>query len=986
MIKNTKRNWKIIFIVAAIIIAVGGVLALALLLGSKGKDTVSWQFPDYTDDYENNDNRFVSQDSKVKFDGILDDVAWENQKWLDLEMNSDKNIRVKMTSYFGEDGLYMAFDVDDVGVYYNLSKGESKNSGIQLYISSMNGADSIEGYGYELMLSAAETVSTKIYQDGAYVSAIGKVYVATKLKGELNSSECKGYTMEAYIDYNMLDDECESVYAMPAIVRSFSKDSDERQWYCFGVENRAGTWTRGSSWWTFDKTGLVACDVSVKTDGNGRLDGKDYVPYGDDHTVGICPNEGYYAKSIVVNGKDMTDEIFYESGKAYYASYEVKDNLEIVVDFEKLPENVVDVYGKISDGSKTVDGTKAWVVKNGFSQVISVDAEGKYAASVPALDGLKIYAEASGCIPRLESLKEGGGEKNLVLHTFCFGSNADTGSNSSDMRFWDTTRLYENQVRLMSLSSQMQLVNSEIYSSSIYVSSNIKTNAGKGYDTRAGFSFYDNSGNHIFLSLTMSGEVTKNNPNGDISTKVQAITMSSGGTSWESEGFLTSFADQNIIRAKAGSEEGIPVAVHYCKGVFDVWVNGEQIGMGIAPVGKDGKRVLSSDTKMAVGVECWKSKAIYKNLSFDGNYPLRDENQIPGWDLTNWNQGIAKSLAKSGINRAILINEYSNEISISGKFSIPLTAGKDGRAGFCFENKQGEEVFVALTMRGQVSKNNPDGKLYYLIEIISDNMSSYSYTGTIMNISTWADIKTLASSDDGVTMSVYVKDGMFTVGINGYLVAEGISPKGKDGKATFDNDTKLKAGLETVTQETTFKNIVIGGTKPVLQEVINPLWDLAKLDKGEVSLTEISTEKAILWTELRDKYYLTSKVVLAPSGKDVRSGYTFEYEDGTSTFVCLVCEADGRYKAQVVNTVADGTRKYLWSSSYLKDDKHGILNASSDGIPFGVSYNNGTVTIWVNDVKVGTCVAAATEKRVSAGLECWGVMGKFYELAAYDKK
>jgi hypothetical protein len=884
----------------------------------------------------------------------------------------------------------LAFDVDDVGVYYNVIRGVHNNSGIQLYLAAEEGASDMER-AYQIELLPKGNPAVQVFENGNYKNARRPIYCASNVKGELNDAECRGYTLEVFLSYDMLDDKAESIYANPAIIRTFSSEYNdfERTWYWFGEKIKGASWTNATTWWSFNQDGLVGYDVSLTGDENGKLEGKDYVPLGEDYTFEIVPNEGCYANKLTVNGKDALKNVVYKKGKTYYTVEEPKEALDIVASFAKMPEETVTISGTINDGTNAVDGISAWVVLNGFSQQLDLDGNGNYSASVPAVDGLKVFAEAGGYVSGISSVPKSGGTVNVVLRKPFFGKNEILNRGSDYLVPWDLTRLYENRVRLKTPGSQVIMTNSEIASDSILVSTNISMEMASGKDTRAGFCFLDGDGNRVYLALSMMGEVNKKNPNGDLSCGMQVISINKNGKySWKLSGLLLPLPDEKTVMKLAGSEDGVPLSIRYCNGAFDIWVNGEQVAFDVKAKDPDGNEVLSVGAKVAVGLECWNGKTVYSQLTFDGNYPSKPPTKVSGWDLSKLDQGIVSSLSKFWNTKAMITDEYKNEMSISAKIPLPLVSGKDTRAGFAFENQRGDDVFIALTMNGE--KNNIT---YYNLQVISKKFTNWNFSGAITDITLWDDIRSEANSSEGVDVSVYVKDGKFTVGIGGYLVAEDVYAMDRDTKKNIlEGDTALRCGLQTANQNVTFTNVTLGSTKPEFKEsLIGSEWDLSKIDQGEVRSTKANWESpAMIWRTLRDKYYITSDIVLPPMGKDIRSGYRLVDKDGNVAFICLFCDKNNKYTVQTIYRTATGSFKWGWCSPAL-DESYGISNAET-GIPFAVSYNSGKVNIWVNNKQVAGGVTwqvdgndlFKADTKVSVGLECWTIKGEFHNLEVYN--
>ena len=353
-----KKKWLIILAIAAVAVIAS---ATVLVVNMLSPESPNYKFPEFVDSYQTAKS-YTSQDSNVVFDGMLDDASWSNQRWLEVSHVTESSIGVKMTSYFGEDGLYMAFDVSDYGVYFDEKRDAAYNSGIQLYISSMNGAKNITDHGYEISLTAGGQVKLKKYTGSLYELYLGRAYCEAVVKGEMNSDEARGYTMEAYIDYDLLGENCKQVYANVAIVRAMSETGTERQWYSFGQNDRGAAWTRAETWWTFDAAGLLAHDITFNTGVNGTIEGKPYVPAGDDYTFCVVANDGYYAESVKVNQQEMLSELYYMDGKTYCTVEIVHEDLNIQVEYVQLPQRTISVIGKVENAGGVIPGARLWAV------------------------------------------------------------------------------------------------------------------------------------------------------------------------------------------------------------------------------------------------------------------------------------------------------------------------------------------------------------------------------------------------------------------------------------------------------------------------------------------------------------------------------------------------------------------------------------------------------------------------------------------------
>ena len=919
------KKWILIAVIAFVIIA--AVVAAILLF----PETVDFSFPPFTSQYEDRKN-YESQDPNIVFDGVLDDAIWQNVRWLELDHVSEEFIGVKMTAYFGKDGLYMAFDVDDYGVYYNKYRYIDYNSGLQLYLSPLSGAKDITDCGYEISLNAGELVGVKQFDGTRFEDYLGRVYMESQIKGEMNSAKATGYTIEAYIDYALLGENCKEVFAYPAIVHTTSATESERQWYSFGLNEKGVSWTRADTWWSFNEKGLMGHQVTFQTSENGTVVGDDFVPNGDDYIFTLSPDVGYYAQTVHVNGKDVMTQLYCHQGKTLCTVERVEETLDIQVTYAQVPGETMAISGTVKDTQGNILNAQIWAVAGGYSQILTADAQGNFSGSVPTIEGLKLFAAAEGYVS--QELLAKAGENSISLNKMYFGNNEQVVRSCTNMALWDLTRMHQNRVRMISSEYSQQLVRSDIYSKNIYVSTKLFTDVEKGADTRAGFTFYVNEGLSAYVALTMHGEVNEYNPNGTLSCSVQIIAEQNGERIWGNGGTIVPIENPERIM-KLATTEGVPFAVHYNKGAFDVWVDGQQIGYGIYPKNENGTNRLKTNDAVAVGLETWSSRAIYEELKIDGDYRTPRYPSAPGWDLSKLSSGIAASKSDAG-SVAMISEDYRSKLCVAAKLPLMLQDGDDIRAGVILRNLQGTEVFVALTAHG---------KSHYSIQVISGGWASWNVSGKIEDISTWEELTELAKSG-GIPMTVYAENGKLSIGLNGYLVAENIVPLDAKGKPVLGERSPLAPGLATPGTTMTITDIAIGTDKPVLKDSAERLWDISKANEGTyTSLTD--GPWACLW--LNDSY--TERIAVTAAlplklreGDDIRAGVVLRNEQGLEVFVALTAHGKSHYSVQVISGgwaswAVDGQIEDLstWSE----------LNAL-DSIPLTVYIENGKLSLGIN--------------------------------------
>ena len=971
-----KKKWILIAMTAFAVVAAA---VAAILLFPKTPD---YTFPPFTSQYEDKKN-YESQDANIVFDGILDEEIWQNRRWLEVDHVSEEYIGVKMTTYFGEDGLYMAFDVDDYGVYYDKYRYVDYNSGLQIYLAPLSGGKSITGCGYQISLSAGEFVDLKQFGGSRFEEYLGRVYMESRIKGEMNSPKATGYTIEAYIDYALLGENCKEVYAYPAIIHTTSATESERQWYSFGLNEKGVSWTRADTWWSFDAQGLVGHQITFEAGENGTVEGADFVPGGDDYTFTLAPNAGCYAEAVTVNGQDVTSRLYYYQGKTLCTMECVKENLDIQVTYAPIPNEKTEITGTVKDTNGNALNAQVWAVAGGYSQMLTADTQGNFSGSVPALEGLELFASAEGYVS--EELAVQAGENAITLAKMYFGNNENVVRSSTNMALWDLSRMYQNRVRMISTEYSMQLVHSEIYSGNVYTSANLVMDVEQGADTRAGFTFYVDEGLSVFVALTVHGEVNEWNPNGELGCSLQVIAEQNGERIWNNGGIIVPIENPEKIMTLAATE-GVPIAVHYNKGGFDVWVDGQQVGYGVYPKDENGKNRLQTNASVAVGLETWSSRAVYENLTLDGSYSVIRKPSAPGWNLTKLGSGVAVCKTGNG-GTAMLREEYYSKLSISAKLPLELRSGKDLRAGFVLANSQGTEVFVALTANGQHS-----GGLHYSLQIISGGWASWAVSGSIEDISAWGELQELAKNG-GIPMTVYAENGKLTVGLNGYVIAEKVVPLDAKGKPVFAGNTALKPGLSADSTSLTFTGVSVGTNKPVLKNPVERLWDISKAEEGTyTSLTDEAWACLWLGEDYTDKAAVSANLSLKlQEGDDIRAGVVLRNEQGVEVFVALTAHGLSHYSVQVISGG--------WASWAIEGQIADISTwrelTSMDSIPLTVYIENGKLTLGINGYVIADGIVPldaagnptfGSSANVKIGLATAGTALTFTQAAAGTEK
>lgn len=293
-----------------------------------------------TADYVYNDPYKTELDEGVVLDGVLSESFWKTNKSLTRGIVG-MDINVTMNAFLGEKGVYMSFEVNDYDVYFNETRATYLNTGIELYVSSPSGENSLIGNAYEVDFNAGGKVgvrkrSTSGYQ---YVSIRAKQGVV--VDGEINTSTCKGYTIEAFMPYEMFGGKVDFVYVMPAIIRSNSNMGSDRLWYNLLTENDGAdsAYYSAKNWYKFDAKGVMAYFVNVEKTGSGTGDVKatELLLPGKAFDLNVVPDVGSYVSSVKINGREVLGSMKLTFDGAVYKDNNAAEDMNVVVEFKKIP-------------------------------------------------------------------------------------------------------------------------------------------------------------------------------------------------------------------------------------------------------------------------------------------------------------------------------------------------------------------------------------------------------------------------------------------------------------------------------------------------------------------------------------------------------------------------------------------------------------------------------------------------------------------------
>ena len=616
-------------------------LLACLLIGTTAAacgndDHPEYSFPEYG--YTNPGETAVDTDEEVTLDGNLDESFWGEKRWFDSYLESRPDVTLRMTSHFGEKGVYFAFDVNDPEVYAVPERNTYYNSAVELYVSTAAGANNLaNGDAYEADVDASGATSIRKWRrqgvnaygfSGWPVEMYGKV--VTK-NGAVNTAECTGYTVEMYIPWEGLGGERqEFLYVNPALIRMSSDNpvDQDRIWYNFGMEERGAAWGSAGTWWVFDENGLDALDVTTSVSGAGSLNARSYVVAGDDYTFMIEPEAGNYLKSLVIDGVDVTDNIRhnYAAGTASYTATNVTDALSIEAEFTPFAASRTVTGTVTADTPLPGDNfalSRLYAVKNGSITAIPVAADGTFTAQLPA-EEMRIVGTADGYFVSETTVTADAQTAAIALTASNFGNNAKVEFTGYSAANWNYERyLTEGSIVSNSTDIHNTVLRTDVFGGEIVASGRIVLPQANR-DVRMGFTFYNPLGDNVFFALLWDVESGQN------TYSMQTITRYNNNDHWENTGAsVPTGACYDLLRT-----DGLPFAVRFKDGTFTVYINGTAVLSDYTVRYGDGGNMFGSRLA-GVGLTTWSYAGEFYDVEITGeNVPYPEAAIVPESNVT----------------------------------------------------------------------------------------------------------------------------------------------------------------------------------------------------------------------------------------------------------------------------------------------------------------------------------------------------------------
>lgn len=370
-----------------------------------------WSFPE------------CEHDSEINLDGIPSDDAFKAQKWYKgKKISGTETADINFTTYFGEKGIYLAFDVEEQNahIYYNPDRPWLYNSGIECFMA-LEGTEDLEAitsFRIDMQCSGYYNFTQRLngeFVDVLSTHEINPVYKVKTKGGAYNTDECYGYSGEMFIPYTFfrhLDvlgdtETIKEIYVNPVLNTSYNFDGDtenDRHWY-----NTASFDTDGDGWgkpvknFHFDEHGLKSHKITVDCGDGGSVavpKNYDFAIDNNSLTLDLFAEEGYTLKTLTVNDENYKDKITFENFQAKLKFLRVTEDLNIKAEFEKIDGELCKISGNIvPEGVNANKGLSDMKVKyfDGFKYCDLRTVDGSYTGKIAKGEyDIVVYSQKDG--------------------------------------------------------------------------------------------------------------------------------------------------------------------------------------------------------------------------------------------------------------------------------------------------------------------------------------------------------------------------------------------------------------------------------------------------------------------------------------------------------------------------------------------------------------------------------------------------------------
>ena len=398
------------------------VLTLAMLVMSLVGCATNWGIKEVPTDKEytftNPEPELAQTDAGFKIDGIADEEAYKNAKWLYLSNNGEgNNVNIAATSHFGQQGMYFVFDVtESFPIYVNPNRSSVLNSGIELYLAPAGTQNHKENNFFEIDLQPTGDMFFRMsngkwgYIDATTTKDKMARLGATAKGGDVNTNECYGYVLELFIPWDYLEWLGVDVAKMQdhalvniAHITAFNYDGKntnvDRYWYQF-AEQIGASFNDVYRFFKFDKDGAVGTvPVTFVSGEHYSVSGQASVLSGKRATVTVTPEAGYAITSVLVDGKERISDVkFNNDGSATLTINNVTKEVTVSAVAEIIKEGNNTLSGQLKVNNALFADSFDGVTFTCNGSPITIDDNGNFELKDMAPGYYELRAEKNGYI------------------------------------------------------------------------------------------------------------------------------------------------------------------------------------------------------------------------------------------------------------------------------------------------------------------------------------------------------------------------------------------------------------------------------------------------------------------------------------------------------------------------------------------------------------------------------------------------------------
>lgn len=249
-------------------------------------------------------------DDTVNFDGIVDPEEYTGDKIVFADTNG---VTMSMYSKMTDKGVFFGFHSNDTNVYVNPEHAIFQNTSVEIQLGK-GGTEALNAnviqirYGLDGSIEGWIGVdSTTNYQYmRTYIESVSKVHIY----GELNSSGCTGYDVEAYIPYSALnlEEKPESLICAPSFNTRKDYDASGRTTWTLLV---GSSFQDPTSWYRIDVSGQTVMTDGFRVQDNRitQTGGSNQFYYFDDEL-----SDAYYLNVDIQIGDILNGDAFPKFG------------------------------------------------------------------------------------------------------------------------------------------------------------------------------------------------------------------------------------------------------------------------------------------------------------------------------------------------------------------------------------------------------------------------------------------------------------------------------------------------------------------------------------------------------------------------------------------------------------------------------------------------------------------------------------------------